>query len=138
MTERDSNILAVACIAREGKIFIARRAATKKLFPGRFELVGGHVEIGEQPEAALVREVQEEIGVTVQVVEPIHAFTEQVGDVFYIEVVYLCTLAPGQEPTISPAEHSESYWIGRGEIDKFDKEDQETVALRKAFAKIGD
>lgn len=134
MSDHATNLLAVACIERNGKIFITKRAKTKKLFPDRYELAGGHIEPGEQPEEALLREIKEEINVDIIIRKPVYAFTEQVGDVFYMEVLYLANLKdPTVEPTLNPADHSESRWIGQGEIDKFEKEDGETEGLRRAF-----
>lgn len=139
MSEHSTNLLAVGCIVRDGKIFVAKRASTKVMFPDRYELVGGHLEPGEQPCEALTREVSEELGVEIIVGTPIHAFTEQIGDVFYMEVVYMCTLKnPQDEPVLDLAEHSESHWISEDEIGIIQKEDEETVALRKAFKMIGD
>lgn len=139
MSEHTTNLLAVGCIVRDGKIFIAKRAKTKGMFPDRYELIGGHLELGEQPQEALVREVKEELGIDVTVGQPVHAFTEQVGEVFYMEVIYICYLKnPTDEPTLDSAEHSEAHWITVEEIGKFDKEDEETIALRKAFELIGE
>lgn len=55
-----------AVITREdGQVLIARRAPHKSL-PGRWEFPGGKVEPGEDPRAALERELLEEFGVPVK------------------------------------------------------------------------
>lgn len=133
MSDYQTNVVAVGFIVRDGKIFIAKRAKTKKNFPDRYELVGGHLDAGEQPEEALKREIREEIAMEVTVGQPVGAFTFTVGGVFEVEIAYLCYPVDDTDPTLNPADHSESNWIGQGEIDKFEKEDEETELLRKAF-----
>lgn len=57
----------IACIDyRKGKIFIAKRQMTGDM-GGRWEFPGGKLEEGEDLETAVVREMQEEFGVTVTV-----------------------------------------------------------------------
>ena len=57
----------VECIAFlliEGDHVLAeKRARTKKVVPGAVALPGGHLETGEQPEDALRREMEEELGI---------------------------------------------------------------------------
>jgi 8-oxo-dGTP pyrophosphatase MutT (NUDIX family) len=45
-----------------GRVFVQRRNPTRALFPGCWDLVGGHAEPWESVEAALAREVAEETG----------------------------------------------------------------------------
>lgn len=55
---------------KQGKLWIPRRAATKRLFPLSLDVsVGGHVEYGESYDTALAREAHEELGIDVQTVE---------------------------------------------------------------------
>lgn len=130
----DTNFVAVAIIAKNGKIFIARRAAHKEAFPGLFELIGGHVEKGETFEDAVVRETKEEIGLDIEVVTIIDAFNYVAEDEYKAEVIYLCRqVGPDQEPVLDPDDHSEGLWIGPDEIDKMERENEETAAIRKAF-----
>lgn len=134
MAEHSTNIVVVAIIHNdENKIFVARRAATKVTWPNRFECVGGHVEPGETLEEGLRREVREEIDCEIVVGNLFDAFTYESEDTFKVELSYLCRLAPGEEPKLNPEDHSEFLWISKDEIGKFEKDDEETAALRKAF-----
>lgn len=136
MTDRtnDTNFVAAAIIAKDGKVFIARRAAHKMVYPGLFELIGGHVEKGETFEAAVVREVKEEVGIDVEIITIVDAFTYFVDNEYKAEVMYLCRQKdPGKEPSLNPDDHSEGIWIGPDEIDKMERDTEETAAIRKAF-----
>jgi len=44
------------------RVYAHRRTATRRLLPGTWDVVGGHVEPGESPEQALAREIEEETG----------------------------------------------------------------------------
>lgn len=46
----------------QGAVFVQKRNLTRKMFPGCWDIVGGHVEAGESLFEALKREVQEETG----------------------------------------------------------------------------
>ncbi len=55
-------VSAVALVDADGRVLLAQRPEGKSM-AGLWEFPGGKVEAGESPEAALIRELQEELGV---------------------------------------------------------------------------
>ncbi|KNG93331.1 (deoxy)nucleoside triphosphate pyrophosphohydrolase [Pseudaestuariivita atlantica] len=55
-------VSAVALIDRDGRVLVAQRPEGKSM-AGLWEFPGGKVEEGETPEAALIRELHEELGI---------------------------------------------------------------------------
>lgn len=62
-------------------------------------LPGGGVEVGETPEAAVIRELAEETSIKVNSHRLV--FTEEAGDPFGTQLIYLCDYVSG-EPKLAP------------------------------------
>ena len=67
---RSIHVAAAVITDPRGRVLLGRRTDGRDL-AGLWEFPGGKCELGESPEDALVRELQEELGITVQVGEPL-------------------------------------------------------------------
>lgn len=124
------------------KLFLPKRAMTKKFLPGKFELPGGHIDFGEDLVTGLKREIKEEFGVEIAVGDPFAAFTyhNEIKGSHSVEVVYFARfVSPLEEITINPEDHYEFIWLGEeslGEIVDYmgGVEDDEFKNIQKGFA----
>ena len=99
-----------AAIVRAGRVLATRRTRPPEA-AGRWELPGGKVEPGEEPEQALVREVREELGCTVRVTGTLTG-EQQIRPGVSLRVL-LAELVDG-EPI--PHEHDALRWLGSEEL----------------------
>ena len=53
-----------ALIIRSQKVLLGQRSANREFYPGVWDVFGGHVEQDEKYEGTLIRELQEELGIT--------------------------------------------------------------------------
>lgn len=103
-----------AAIVRGGRVLAARRTAPPEA-AGRWELPGGKVEPGETPDAALVREIREELDCRVEVTSWLPGEVP-IGD-RHVLTVALAVLTEGDP---DPHEHDEIRWLTAAELDDVD------------------
>jgi 8-oxo-dGTP diphosphatase len=86
-------VLVVACalIDPDGRVLIAQRPEGKAL-AGLWEFPGGKLEPGERPEAALIRELDEELGITVKeaCLAPLTFASHAYEDFHLLMPLYIC------------------------------------------------
>lgn len=58
--------IALAALVRGGAVLLCHRRPDRDWFPDVWDLVGGHLEVGETPREAIVRECREELGIEVR------------------------------------------------------------------------
>jgi 8-oxo-dGTP diphosphatase len=107
-----------ALIERPGVLLLAQRPTGKHL-PLKWEFPGGKVEPGEEPAAAIVREIHEELGCTVAITRALPRFPFDYGAVVIEMIPYICTLAAGS-PEPHPHEHVALAWVPLGELRRYD------------------
>jgi 8-oxo-dGTP diphosphatase len=113
-----ANTVGALFIGRDGKILLGLRAPTKKVWPCHWDTIGGRVEAGESLEEALVREVQEEVGVTPTEFELIATVRERRPEIYgeALHHIYAVTAWQGGEPANVCDEHSEIKWFSVDEM----------------------
>lgn len=66
---RDVHTVVAAALCRGGEVLLCHRAPGRRWYPNVWDLPGGHVGCGESPQAALVRELAEELAVDVLIAD---------------------------------------------------------------------
>lgn len=95
-----------AILYKEGTYFATQRGYGE--FEGLWEFPGGKIELGESPEIALKREIQEELGVDIALERHI-CTTEYDYPTFHLKMhCYLCRVASGE---IELREHKSACWL---------------------------
>jgi len=86
--------VAIALICRDDRWLVQRRREGGHL-AGTWEFPGGKVESGESVEAALVREVAEEVGIMVATLHPLPVIDHDYGDRRVTLHPFLCSATGG-------------------------------------------
>ena len=100
--------IATAALIRDGRILLAHRNPMRRWYPDCWDLVGGHIEAGESPEQAVIRECSEELGIRVFDPRPIPmAFTDPGIEMH----AFLVQRWEGEPVNAAPDEHDQLRWF---------------------------
>ena len=101
----------------EGKILILTRSQTDKQRPGGLDLPGGQVDGDEEIKAAAIRELQEEIGVTLEpaVFALVYSSTNEHNGDIVIRFMFV-TQINSDTPIKLSYEHDNYEWMGLNDI----------------------
>lgn len=110
-------VVAAALIDADGRVLLAERPAGKSM-AGLWEFPGGKVEPGEKPETSLIRELREELGITVkeECLAPF-AFASHTYEKFHLLMpLYLCRRWEG---IVQPQEGQRVVWVWPREMANY-------------------
>jgi 8-oxo-dGTP pyrophosphatase MutT (NUDIX family) len=118
MQDQPAKTVGALFIRSDGKVLLGLRAPSKKVWPGYWDTIGGHVEDGESLDEALIREVQEEVGVTPTEYRLIATVRERQPELYgdALHHVYAVTSWEGGEPANICDEHTELKWFSVSEM----------------------
>ncbi len=102
-------VAAVALIDRDGRVLVQQRSAHRTM-AGLWEFPGGKVELGETPEAGLIRELREELGIGTDsaCLAPACFASEALGGQHLILLLYVCRKWTG---TPQPLDAAALKWV---------------------------
>ena len=126
------------------KVFLPKRADTKKFLPSVYELPGGHIDFGEDLKDGLKREIMEEFGMKINISEVLDVFTytNDIKKSHSIEVVYFANFEDQiGNISINPEDHSMYGWFAADELHEVysaqkSADDIEYKIIRKGFEKL--
>lgn len=89
-------VVAAALVDRDGRVLLSQRPAGKAL-AGMWEFPGGKIDANESPEAALVRELKEELGIDTgeSCLAPLTFASHRYDDVHMLMPLYVCRVWKG-------------------------------------------
>jgi 8-oxo-dGTP diphosphatase len=102
-------VAAVALVDVDGRVLIAQRPEGKSM-AGLWEFPGGKIDAGETPEQALIRELQEELGidVTANCLAPFTFASHRYDDFHLLMPLYVCRVWDG---TVVAREGQTLKWV---------------------------
>lgn len=108
-----------AIIHDDKKTLLLRRANGRQTILGKFELPGGKLGYGEQPEDALMRYLRDDVGLTVQSAQLYDVLTyvdHDDRDIQYTFILYLVSLSPNGNKVQLNQNYSEYAWKKLGNV----------------------
>jgi 8-oxo-dGTP diphosphatase len=107
-----------AIIIFENKVLCVQRGENKRQYISKkYEFPGGKVEIGEERENALKREIFEELNMNIEVQEKFLSVTHQYPDFFLTMHSFICKCG---NPNLTLTEHIDFKWLNKNELINLD------------------
>jgi 8-oxo-dGTP diphosphatase len=102
-------VVACALVDTDGRVLVAQRPEGKHL-AGLWEFPGGKIEPGETPEAALIRELKEELGIDTQssCLAPLTFVSHAYAESHLLMLLYVCRKWQG---TAQPLDSQALKWL---------------------------
>lgn len=131
----ENGIRRAACgvLIRGGRVLLGLRSTSARSHHGQWDVIGGHREPGETDEQAMVRELQEELGVTPTTYKSAGVLAENFAGAQYQLHLFSVQEWDGT-PTNRSREHVEIAWFSRSEISELDLTSLSLVPILSKFA----
>ena len=114
---RTQVVVVAAMIVRDGKILIAQRPEGKAR-AGQWEFPGGKAEPGEAPDAALRREIREELGAEIEIDPVWEVARHEYPDLSVTVHFFPCRLAAGARA--DRLEHARIEWVEAARLAEYE------------------
>ncbi len=127
--EIEAMVVVTAAILQDerGRVLLAQRPAEDR-HPLKWEFPGGKLHDGESPEACLQRELEEELGIRVEVGEVFHVVNHPYSDCSVLLLAYLCLW---RSEEIRLREHVACQWVEPLRLLELDMTEADLPVARK-------
>lgn len=114
---KHTNVACVALIDSDSRVLLARRPKGKSM-AGLWEFPGGKLHEGETPQACLVRELKEELGINTQetCLAPFTFVSHSYEDFHLVMMLFVCRRWEG---TAQALESQELKWVRTTQLSEF-------------------
>lgn len=111
------HVAAAVLVDRDGRILLAQRPEGKAM-AGMWEFPGGKIEAGETPEAALIRELKEELAIDTKesCLAPLNFVSHRYDTVHLVMQVFICRVWKG---FVTPQENQAVTWVYARELRNY-------------------
>lgn len=119
-----------AIIEKEGLVLVTRRGPQMS-HPGKWEFPGGKLNSGETPEQCLVREIQEELALGIEITRQLRPSTHDYPNLSVTLYPFICTITGGE---ILLHEHSAFAWLTPSQLATLDWAEADIPVLHHYLA----
>ena len=117
----------------DGREILAAQRPVHKSQGGLWELPGGKVEKDEDPREALKREIREELGVEIEVLNPLPSVRHDYGALSIHLIPFTARIISGH---LSPTEHSALCWIAPAQWPDLNWAEADVPILKHLAAEV--
>ncbi|MCX7928698.1 MAG: NUDIX hydrolase [Patescibacteria group bacterium] len=128
-------VLAGIVFNKQGKVLVLQRNENENTHPGMWELPSGKREFLESSHNALTREIKEETGLDIEVVQPCSVFEykiEKPNEIRDSTQINFIVTSEVSEVRLSE-EHQNYAWISKNEINRYKMSVETKEAIQLAF-----
>ena len=109
MIIKDNKLLILYKSKEEAKEWVSAKIANDSNYEARRDLPGGRLAFGEEPKAALAREIDEEVGLKVEILRPLDVWHMIKDQYQLVGINYLCVWKAGE--VVLSDEHEAYEWL---------------------------
>lgn len=125
-------MLEVTCaiICSDNKVLVTQRSSKMNL-PLKWEFPGGKIHAGETPEECILREIREELGISIKITKKLTNSVFDYGDFKICLIPFVCDFGGGN---IVLAEHAQYIWCKPELLHTFDWADADKSIVNEFVA----
>ena len=130
-------IVVTGFLQKNKKVLLVKRKKEEKFLPEYFEMPGGKVDFGEDPEESLKREFKEEVGLDIKIKKSYRTFAYESEDNtrHTVEIVYKISLQDENEKVdiVLGKDHTEYVWVGKDELGSYLISEEMKYSIEQGF-----